>query len=270
MIIYNKEKVNKINEWTDDSFYIIADFDRTLTTHDSKTSWSVLYNHDKVDRSFKDTANKLFEYYRPIEIDENIDKKLKNNYMQEWWLKIIDLSIKYEVTNSIIKELINNQNIIKFRPGAKKLLKNMHQRNIPIIIISAGLGNLIEEFLKVNNCYYDNIYIISNFLEFNNNLVTGIKGKIIHSLNKNETSLSSTIKTKLNNRHNTILFGDQIADIGMLSPTNQNTAIKIGFLEEKVKENKKHYLNNFDIVCTNKTSYNNLIKEFPILYKDIK
>ena len=39
----------------------------------------------------------------------------------------------------------------------------MYNRNIPVIIISAGIGNFIEKFLIDNNCYFDNIYLISNY-----------------------------------------------------------------------------------------------------------
>lgn len=270
MILYNKEIINKLNNWPDDSIYVLSDFDRTLTSYDSKTSWSILYDYEKINKNFKETANNLYEYYRPIELNETMNKKLRNKKMQEWWIKVINLAIEYQVTPSIIKELTNNKNVMKFRAGAKKFLKNMYQRKIPLIIISAGLGNLIEEFLHKNNCYYNNIYIISNFLEFQNEKVIGIKSNIIHSLNKNETSLPTSIKEKLQNRPNIILLGDQIADIKMLSSTHQNKALKVGFLDYDSKENKEFYLTKFDIVCTNKTSYNTIMKEFPIFYKETK
>ena len=51
---------------------------------------------------------------------------------------------------------------MKYRNGAKEFLKKMNEFNVPVIIISAGIGNVIEEFLKLENDYYENIKIISN------------------------------------------------------------------------------------------------------------
>ena len=71
----------------------------------------------------------------------------------------------------------------------EKVLKNffeaMYKNNIPVIILSAGIGNVIEGFLKENNCYFDNMKIISNFINFDNNgNINKFDGKIITSMNK--------------------------------------------------------------------------------------
>ena len=43
-----------------------------------------------------------------------------------------------------------------FRDGAKEFLKEMNDRGIPIIVISAGVGNIIQQFF-----IYKFIYNIS-------------------------------------------------------------------------------------------------------------
>ena len=48
------------------------------------------------------------------------------------------------------------------RKGVKEFLKYTYQNNIPVIIISAGITDIIENFLKANNCLYDNVHIILN------------------------------------------------------------------------------------------------------------
>ena len=58
----------------------------------------------------------------------------------------------------------------------KEFLRKMNEMNIPVIIISAGIGNVIEEFLKLENDYYDNIKIISNFIVFENGEFKEIAG----------------------------------------------------------------------------------------------
>lgn len=67
----------------------------------------------------------------------------------------------------------------------KDFLKEMYKRDIPVIICSAGIGNVIELYLKDNNCYYENMYIISNFLAFNaEGQIEEYKNKLIHTMNK--------------------------------------------------------------------------------------
>ena len=156
---------------------------------------------------------------------------------------------------------------MSFRDGAREFLKNMKDRNIPVIIISAGIGNFIEQFLIKNNCNFDNIYIVSNFLKFENGIATGVSDNVIHSLNKNEVSLPNNIKEIIENRKNIILLGDSTSDIRMAREEARNQALKIGFLEEKVEENKTYYQEQFDVVCTGNTTYNELFQKLPILKK---
>lgn len=44
-------------------------------------------------------------------------------------------------------------------------------------------------------------------------------------------------------------------------------ALKIGFLEEKVNENKPYYEEQFDVVCTDNTGYTELSQKLYILKK---
>ena len=79
---------------------------------------------------------------------------------------------------------------------------------------------------------------------------------MIHALNKNEVSLPKHIKEKVKNRI-PILLGNSIMDINMVDINK--SAIKIGFLDEKVEERIESFLANFDLVCTENTSYDELL-----------
>ena len=64
---------------------------------------------------------------------------------------------------------------------AKRFMKFLSKKSIPLIIISAGIGIFIECFLKNNNCLYDNSYIFSNKIVFENDISVGVENTIIHS-----------------------------------------------------------------------------------------
>ena len=187
-----------------DDFYVVADFDRTITNGDSKTSWSVLSSSKLVPDKYKEDRNKLYEKYRPIEIDEKMDYEKRIELVSEWFKKHIELFVKYEISDKIFKNAATNLRVMEFRKGAKEFLEFLNNNSIPLIIISAGIGNFIEEFLTLNNCYYDNIYISSNKIIFKDGVAVGVDNNIIHSLNKNEVSLPKHIKEKIVNRINKV------------------------------------------------------------------
>ena len=218
-------------------------------------------------KEYDEEAKTFYNYYRPFEIDETLDFETRNKLMIEWWDKHINLFIKYQLSEEIIDKSTKESEIMSFRKGAKEFLKNMKDRNIPVIIISAGIGNFIKKFLIKNNCNFENIYIVSNFIKFENKVATGISNNVIHSLNKNEVSLPNEIKKLIENRKNIILLGDSISDIRMARESVRKEALKIGFLEEKIEDNKPYYLENFDVVCTNNTGYNELANKLKILKK---
>lgn len=265
MIHYKKNVLNKIENWEDNTIHILADFDRTLTIGTSESSWGILSTGNFVKEEYKQERQKLYEFYRPIEIDEELDFETKNKLMIEWWTKHISLFIKYKLTEDVIIDAVKDIKVLKFRDGAIDLLKSLKDRKIPLVIISAGIGNIIVEFLKNNNCYFDNIYIVSNFIKFENGIAVGLEDNIIHSLNKNEALLPENVKEIIKNRPNVVLLGDQIADTKMVSIENKDSSLKIGFCEEKEKENFKFFEKEYDIICTNNTTFEELSNEIKIL-----
>ena len=267
MIYIKKGTIEKIKNWEDNLIHILTDFDRTITTANSESSWGILSNSGLVTKEYEEERQSLYNYYRPIEIDEEIDYETKDKLMTEWWNKHINLLIKYRMSEEIINKAANDIKVMSFREGAKEFLKNMKERNIPVIIISAGIGNFVKQFLIKNECDFDNIFIVSNFIKFENGIASGIIGNVIHSLNKNEVSLPKKICDLVSERTNIILLGDNVSDVRMAKTKESTNVLKIGFLDEKVKENMKYFNDSFDVVCTDNTGYDELSSKISILKK---
>ena len=264
-MIYIKDGVlDNIKDWDQSSMYVLADFDRTLTLGSSSTSWSILSKSDMVPKEYVSERQELYDFYRPIEIDEKLDYDTKNRLMKEWWTKHISLFIKYKISEEVVKRACRDLRVMSFREGAKDFLRRMFDNNIPVIIISAGIGNFIKEFLVMNDCDYDNIFVVSNFIKFSDGVASGIADNIIHSLNKNEVSMPENIRELIKNRENIILLGDGISDVRMASEEKRSKALKIGFLEEKVEENMESYRSVFDVVCTENTSFEEISRKLLI------
>lgn len=231
-----------------DDTYILTDFDRTLTLGSSMTSWSVLSKSPDVPKEYIDERNALYEIYRPIEVDETMDFAKRSAKMCEWWQRHIALFQKYALKESVILKAAQNIRVMAFRPGAKEFLKYTYQHNIPVIIISAGIGNFIQLFLESNDVMYPNIHIVSNFILFTDGIATGVGKNIIHSLNKNEVSLDSEILSEIDGRNTEIIMGDLLADLKMADENNGKRKIKVGFLEKENETLEAQYKEAFDVI----------------------
>ena len=153
----DKIKLDKTN------MYVAIDFDKTITATESEDSWDA--TGKMLGKEFETKLSNLYKKYRPIELNYQITFEEKNKAMENWYQECMNLYYEYHLTKDKLEKSIQKSNLI-FRSGAKEFLAHMNKYNIPVIILSAGIGNVIEIFLKENKCYYNNIFIISNFISF--------------------------------------------------------------------------------------------------------
>ena len=262
MIYKNNKKNFKFNK---NNTYVVIDFDKTITSYESTDSWAASANPSIVDSRLMKEMDKLYEKYRPIEMDYNISKEEKLKAMEIWYSECMDLYYKYNLTKEQMQKSIQNSNV-KFRSGAKELLQLLHKEKIPIIVLSAGIGNTIKQFLKDNSCLFDTMYIISNIIEFDENgkVKKFDNSKMIHTLNKTiKGHLPMEFEEKIKEREYKILIGDLIEDIKMVDENERDTTLRIGILNEEMenKENLKLYQENFDIVVTEDENLEEIIEK---------
>jgi len=265
---FEKKKSEIIKEGPK-NLHIIADFDRTLTkaSVDGENTHSIIaqirekkhLSTEYVKRSFK-----LRDIYRPIELS-NMPIAEKCPKMVEWWQKHLDLLIEYKMNKSIIEKVIEDSSIM-LRDNTSELFDMAMKNKIPILILSASVGDMIQEYLKSNKVLHNNVHIISNFFKYEKNgNVSGYKSKIIHTFNKNEAAIKDTrYYEEIKNRKNAILLGDNIGDLAMAEGLDHKIIIKICFLNQETKDNLKEYKEHFDVIILEDGPMdfvNSLIKE---------
>jgi cytosolic 5'-nucleotidase 3 len=266
IIISNKEELNfkikEIKKQGNENLHVITDFDKTLTKgfvkgQKSPTVIAQLREGKYLTPDYAPRAYALFEKYHPIEIDSNINSKEKNKKMNEWWKAHFDLLVKCGMNKKTIEEVVKNRKIA-FRAGVLEFLDGLHKNNIPLIIMSASVGDIIKEYLKYENKLYSNIHIVANLFKFDSNgKVIGVEEPIIHSLNKNEITLDKLeVYKKLLKRKNVLLLGDSLDDVGMVDGFHYKNLIKIGFLNENIEANIKDYKKSYDVVILNDGNMN--------------
>jgi len=251
-----KELMNKINV---NNVHVVADFDKTLTSSSSKASWSILSESGLLPEEYTIDRDALYAYYKPIENDASLGEELRQREISIWYQKHIALFQKYKLKEEIVEKAAADMKTMKLREGVQKFLKFLCDFNVPLVIISAGVGNFIEANLKKNECCFNNIYISSNIIEFKEGVAVGIKGSVIHGLNKGEVSLPDDIKERLEQREYIILLGDQLDDIQMVDENKRKDAVCIGFIADGNESSIEEYKKHFDIVCETGTSYDELM-----------
>lgn len=262
--MYIKDFVKELLPIQDfNNLYVVADFDRTITAGSSLTSWSVLADTDLVPEEYSVERHRLYDIYRPIEVDNSLPFDYRMKMMSEWFRAHIELFVKYKMTEEVFEKAATDLRVMEFRTGAQEFLTFLWKNKIPLIIISAGIGNFIEAFLKKYDCYFDNIYVSSNKILFKNGVAVGVGENIIHSFNKNEVSLPLEISNKLKGRNQVLLLGDQTSDLNMVDKNSHDSVITIGFEPDDPNDpcnSLEDFQAGFDIVCEPHENYNDLKK----------
>lgn len=247
----NKQKLDSIN-LNKDNFYVVIDFDRTLTAAKSISCWRVLYHSNLLGKNFKQSYDKIHDATYP---SENETIQVKHELLQSRFSQYMELLKNLKIDEEIIERCVNKTDL-KLRDGAREFLTKMYEYNIPVIIISASIGNVIEKFLKFHNCLYDNIYIYANYLDMT------YQGKNVCNItpySKNRICFSQEITDKIKDKYYILLVGDIIEDINMVSKEHLARTLSVGFLDKEISKNLEKYINTFDIVLADKESFINLL-----------
>ncbi|XP_072502561.1 7-methylguanosine phosphate-specific 5'-nucleotidase isoform X4 [Notamacropus eugenii] len=204
---------------------VISDFDMTLTRFGFNgkrcpTSYNILDNSKLISEECQKKLKDLLHYYYPIEIDPNRTVKEKFPLMVEW-------------------------------EGFETFFNTLYRSNIPLLIFSAGIGDILEEMIRQMNVFHPNIRVVSNYMDFDESgYLQGFKGNLIHTYNKNSSVLEdSKYFEQLQAKTNILLLGDSMGDLTMADGvSNVGNILKIGFLNDKVEERRERYLDSYDIV----------------------
>ncbi len=256
----NFENIKKlIKEQGKDKIHVLADFDRTLTKGNvegqkASTVIAQIRQGKYLTPDYSEKAHALYDKYHPIEINPNLSKEEKSIKMVEWWTKHFKLLVECGLNKDVMQEIVKTKTL-KFREGALEFLDFLYEQDIPLVIISAAPGDMIEMYLEQEGKLYSNINILADFYEFDED-GNAIRHKepLIHSLNKSEIVLEGTpIIHMVRDRKNVILLGDSLDDTGMIEGFEYDNLIKIGFMNFK-EDSLENYKYNYDVVITNDSS----------------
>ncbi|KAJ8327649.1 hypothetical protein O5D80_003995 [Batrachochytrium dendrobatidis] len=269
LIISNPSKIaEKLAQLDADgvsALHVITDFDMTLTRYwtngvRSRSSHGVLEHASNVDDKYKTALTDLYKKYYPIEISHTIPFEEKVEAMKTWWTTAHSIIVGMGLTRQDIKDMVQSSPVA-FRPKLKEFVDLCHARNIPVLIFSAGLADVLQEIMNSAQLMRDNMDIVSNKMRFKDDVAIAFEDPLIHTFNKNEATVSGTDHhTKIGDRHNVILMGDSLGDLRMADKVHTHVKLTIGFLNHDQDLFLDQYAKAFDIVVLNDSSLEYVIQ----------
>uniref|UniRef100_A0AC35U2F1 5'-nucleotidase n=1 Tax=Rhabditophanes sp. KR3021 TaxID=114890 RepID=A0AC35U2F1_9BILA len=221
------QKLTKMSHDGKNGLMVISDFDYTLSRfsdEEGNKCWSTHGIFDIGARKnypeFCAELSELKDKYIKIEFCPTLTDAEKTPYMVRWWSeceKIVAKGFTYELIESFVKDCK-----IEFRTGGEDFIESLNTHNVPLIIFSAGIGNIIEIFLKQTlKEVPNNVHIISNMMTFDEkNVVTAFEEPLIHTFYIH-------------------------MDVGVV---DESTVLKIGFLNFNEETLLPKYSESYDIV----------------------
>ncbi|KAG7237116.1 hypothetical protein INR49_032789 [Caranx melampygus] len=199
---------------------VISDFDMTLTrfAHNGKrcpTCHNILDNSKLISEECKEQLKELLDTYYPIEIDSSrsIDEKLP--LMVEWWTQAHNLLVQQKIRKDLLATVVRESEAMLRR--YKLFFDHLHEHSIPLLIFSAGIGDILEE--------------------------------VIRQAEREGALLNTGHFQELRARPNVLLMGDSLGDLTMADGVqDMENILKIGFLNDKVEERMQSYMDSYDIV----------------------
>nr|XP_058945910.1 cytosolic 5'-nucleotidase 3-like isoform X2 [Pocillopora verrucosa] len=248
-----REKLKKLYEGGPEKLQIISDFDKTLTKfvingEKGCTVYGVIESSKQFPESYREKAKQLKEKYMPIEFSPDLSSDEKEPHMIEWWTKSHGLLTELGLKKNDISQMVEEAPIA-LRDGVEWFFVKLHEKKVPVLIISGGLGDLIKEVIDQQSTLYDNVTIIANFFKYEQGVMVGFKEELLFSNNKKERTKDLPYFDKIKERTNVIVMGDLPDDAHVSdSPKYTEVTLTVGFLNEKVDEHLSNYMDAFDIV----------------------
>ncbi|KAH7464739.1 hypothetical protein PRIC2_010423 [Phytophthora ramorum] len=281
-------KMNKFSQDGPEQLLVIADFDRTLTPYykqrsDAKapleqesSSHGLLMTSSVLSPEVANAHQELFARYYPVEISSTLSAEEKFPFMAQWWESTHSLLVQYKLTKTQVKEAVAS-GTLGFRQGFHSLFRLLHDQQVPTLVFSAGLYDVIHAALEkefaaehkrtaiaakdINDEQVftpDNVHVVSNMMRFDaRGRIEGFDGRVIHPLTKTARALLDSPfweECELKKRRNVLLLGDSRGDVHMADGLDADEVIRVGFLNMHVDEALDEYLELYDVVFTNDAS----------------
>ena len=270
-----------------DKVLLVTDFDFTLfnkfnySTGEKFDSSYGMYNLDLIGGSQKDFEDKrkiLHSTYLKYEEDFSIDEEIRKEKIKEWNTRALGYMYHPNFSRESAKKMVeikNEYNKIYFKEKVKEFYEKLIELNIPIIIVSGGIKEIIIEFLKLLNIKgledfikRKRILFIANEFIYDEktNKCIDFRKDVIYGYNKSEY-VKKLVDANFPNIENVFVLGDLDTDYKSIEKLNldkNKNIIGTGFVyynPQDIKNKDFDYQKNQQINVFKKIYDINLLME---------
>lgn len=274
------DKLDLIKNEGIEKFYVISDFDATISKHHHETdpektrlpsTFGVLEEDPSLPANVAEFAKNNYLKYYPKEMDVTIPPDQKLELMVEWWTSTQNavVSAKTITKAGLIKTVVESN--VTLRTNAEIFINQLADKNIPLFIFSAGCGDIIDLMLKHKQpiCWHEeNMVLVSNRLIFDNktDILKGWSKPTIHSMNKKnalerlkedkDESKFEKLSKLIDGKSNMFVLGDHLRDGDMkVGMPDIGCYLDVGFLNYNSEKNLPAYVETFDLVLDDDQSF---------------
>lgn len=209
---------------------VITDFDATITSGDSEQCHDLVGASKLLSPEFRKEFAPLLDWTTNANIDG-----------VEWWDAAHAIMVKHGTPpRHLIPRLVRDARM-KPRPGALELLKKCETMNIPVLIVSAGVSDIIEEFLRQHGALTENVTICSNRLNYEADSTpkSVSPSPPITSFTKQYAYKSaSSFFTAHSTRRALIVLGDSVSDVDAGTNVPSDYVLSVGFVNDRADASK--------------------------------
>jgi HAD superfamily hydrolase (TIGR01544 family) len=210
----------------------------------------------------KTKADSLNQYYYPIEVAPNLTREEKIPHMIAWYNAINNLIVESKFTRADLEPSVEQANVM-LRPGVDYIFDFAREYDVPLLIFSAGVGDVLKEVIEQQyGPLPPKSEIVSNWMKFDERgVIVGWTEPLIHMFNKDDSHLrGSALFPDIAARPNVLLIGDSLGDATMADGVPHALVLKVGFLNDNIDLHLANYLKAFDVVLPGDTTFEPVIE----------
>lgn len=233
-----EKRANFLDNLSADDLLLITDFDATITAGDAEQCHDMVGASPLLSKAFRDEFQPLLDWTSNVQIDG-----------VEWWDKAHELMVEHGMPpRPLIPRLVREASMTP-RPGALELLKRLEALRVPVCIVSAGMADVIEEWLRQYGVLSENVTVCSNRLNYHADSTpkSVSPSRPITSFTKEYAYASaSSFFAKHKSRRAIIQLGDSLHDVDPAKKVPCDRLLSIGFLN--ARPDKSKHVETFDAV----------------------
>ena len=260
---------------------VISDWDRTITKGSSLSSHSVVHSYHgagSLTRACTGRMHNTSAHYLKIEQSAGLSTAEKLPFMVEWYGKNHQAFVDCHVTKGMLRAAtvaaLGNGSLV-LREGAAAAMEMAAEADVPFLVFSAGLADVIEMALADDGGLADDgvadggatgggglaggggalrSTIVSNRMLWSgagdDARLAGFSSPLIHMFNKDQSQVRLTDQPGVHRPHALVLgdgLGDAMMVDGAAHPPSQ--VLRVGFLNyQNFAPHLADYLEVFDLV----------------------